>query len=66
MRRQVGAGAEAVPLRIAAVMRAVEDLPFVPTTCTVAKRSCGESSAVISRRIRSSPKRMPKSSSERR
>ena len=47
-------------------MREVEDLPFVPTTCTVAKRSCGESSAVISRRMRSSPNRMPNSSSESR
>src|SRR3954462_5569309 len=47
-------------------MRAVELLPFVPTTCTAAKRSCGLPSTVSSRRIRSRPKRMPKSSSERR
>ena len=47
-------------------MRVVEDFPFVPTTWITSKRLCGEPSAVISRRIRSSPKRMPNSSSERR
>ena len=47
-------------------MRTVEDLPFEPTTWIDAKRSCGESSAVISRRMRSSPKRMPNISSESR
>ena len=47
-------------------MRTVEDLPFVPTTWTAWKRSCGEPSTVSSRRMRSSPKRMPNSSSESR
>ena len=47
-------------------MRTVEDLPFVPTTWIGAKRSCGRPSAVSSRRMRSSPKRMPNSSSESR
>ncbi len=47
-------------------MRVVEDFPFVPTTWIVAKRRCGEPSAVIMRRILSSPKRIPNSSSERR
>ena len=46
----------------AAVMRTVELLPFVPTTWIAPKRSCGEPSAVSSRRIRSRPKRMPNSS----
>ena len=49
--------------RIALVMRAVDDLSFVPTTWIERKRSCGELSAVMSRRIRSSPNRMPNSSS---
>ncbi len=47
----------------AAVMRTVELLPFVPTTWIALKRSCGVPSAVSSRRMRSSPKRMPNSSS---
>ena len=47
-------------------MRVVEDLPLVPTTWTERKRRCGEPSTVIMRRIRSRPKRMPNSSSERR
>ena len=47
-------------------MRVVEDLPLVPTTWIASKRRCGEPSAVIIRRIRSRPKRMPNSSSERR
>ena len=50
----------------AAVNRTVDDLPFVPTTWTARKRSCGEPSAVSSRRMRSNPKRIPNSSSERR
>ena len=45
------------PRLVAAVIRVVEDLPFVPTTWIERKRSCGESSAVMSRRIRSSPRR---------
>ena len=52
--------------RIAAIIRVVEDFPFVPTTWMLAKRRSGEPSAVIMRRIRSRPKRMPNSSSERR
>ena len=52
--------------RIAAIMRVVEVFPLVPTTCTVRKRRCGEPSTVIMRRIRSRPKRIPNSSSERR
>ena len=47
-------------------MRVVEDFPFVPRTWMLAKRRWGEPSAVIIRRIRSSPKRIPNSSSERR
>ena len=47
----------------AAVMRTVELLPFVPTTWIAPNRSCGEPSAVSSRRMRSRPKRMPNSSS---
>src|SRR3954447_22319781 len=47
-------------------MRTVEDLPFEPTTCTLAKRRCGIPSAVMSLCIRSSPNRMPNSSSESR
>ena len=47
-------------------MRVVEDLPLVPSTWIVSKRCWGEPSAVIIRRIRSSPKRIPNSSSERR
>ncbi len=52
--------------RIAAIMRVVEDLPFVPSTWIVSKRRCGEPSTVIIRRMRSRPKRIPNSSSERR
>ena len=52
--------------RIAAVSRAVEVLPFVPRMWIEPKRRSGEPSAVIMRRIFSSPKRMPNSSSERR
>ena len=48
------------------VMRAVDDLPLVPTTWIARKRSCGLPSTVSSRRMRSSPKRMPNSSSESR
>ena len=51
--------------RIAAVIRVVEDLPLVPSTWIVSKRRSGEPSTVIMRRIRSSPKRIPNSSSER-
>ena len=47
-------------------MRVVEDFPLVPTTWIDAKRRSGEPSTVIIRRIRSSPKRIPNSSSERR
>ena len=43
-------------------MRTVELFPFVPTTWIAAKRSCGEPSAVSSRRMRSRPKRIPNSS----
>ena len=50
--------------RIAAVIRTVDDLPLVPTTWTAPKRSCGEPSAVSSRRMRSRPNRMPNSSSD--
>ena len=52
--------------RIAAVMRVVEVLPFVPSTWIASKRRSGEPSTVIIRRIRSKPKRIPNSSSERR
>ena len=52
--------------RIAAIIRVVEDFPFVPTTWMLAKRRSGEPSAVIMRRILSRPKRIPNSSSERR
>ena len=48
----------------AAIIRTVEDLPFVPTTWIARKASLGAPSAVMSRRMRSSPKRMPNSSSE--
>jgi DNA-directed RNA polymerase specialized sigma24 family protein len=51
---------------IAAAMRVVEDLPLVPSTWIVGKARSGEPSAVIMRRIRSRPKRIPNSSSERR
>src|SRR5438034_6666490 len=46
-------------------MRVVDDLPFVPSTWTDGKLRSGEPRAVIIRRIRSRPKRMPNSSSER-
>src|SRR6476659_859363 len=46
-------------------MRVVEDLPLVPRTWIASKLRSGEPSAVIMRRIRSRPKRMPNSSSER-
>ena len=46
-------------------MRVVEDLPLVPTTWMESKARSGCPSAVISRRMRSSSKRMPKRSSER-
>ena len=47
-------------------MRTVEDLPFVPTTWMDSKRRCGDPIAVINRCMRSSPKRIPNSSRERR
>ena len=47
-------------------MRVVEVLPFVPTTWIVSNRRSGEPSTVIIRRMRSRPKRIPNSSSERR
>src|SRR5437763_10705137 len=43
-------------------MRAVDDVPFGPTTCTEAKRRCGIPSTVMSLFMRSSPNRMPNSS----
>ena len=65
VRRQVGAGAQAV--RAPAARRSCAP----STTCrssprrgSSAKRSCGEPSAVISRRMRSRPNRMPNISSE--
>ena len=51
--------------RIAAAIRVVEDLPFVPSTWIASKRCSGEPSTVIIRRILSRPKRIPNSSSER-
>src|SRR4051794_23462483 len=51
---------------MAAAKRVVEDLPLVPTTCTARKAACGDPSTVSRRRMRSRPKRMPKSSSDRR
>src|SRR5450755_3178390 len=45
-------------------MRVVEDLPLVPSTWMLWKLRSGEPSAVIMRRIRARPKRMPNSSSE--
>ena len=66
MRGEVGAGPQAVAGRIAAIIRTVEDLPFVPTTWIESNCRSGCSSAVISRRIRSSPNRIPNSSSESR
>ena len=48
----------------AAVIRVTEDLPLVPTTWIEAKRCCGNPSAVVSLRIRSSPSRQPTGSSE--
>ena len=50
----------------AAVIRATEDLPLVPTTWTEAKRCWGRPSAVVSLCIRSSPSRQPIGSSESR
>src|SRR5690348_8180928 len=50
---------------MAAAMRVVEDLPLVPSTWIASKPRSGDSSAVIMRRIRSRPKRIPNSSSER-
>ena len=50
----------------AAIMRVVDDLPFEPTTWIEENCSCGEPSAVINRRMRSSPNRMPNISSEAR
>src|SRR3954466_14977694 len=47
-------------------MRAVEDLPFEPTTWIEAKRRCGIPSTVISLCMRSSPNRIPNSSRSRR
>ena len=66
VRRQVGAGAQPVPARIAAIIRVVEDLPLVPTTWIESNRRSGWPSAVISRRMRSRPKRIPNSSSDSR
>ena len=63
--REVSAGPQAVLLRIAAVMRVVEDLPLVPNTWTASKRRSGDPRTVIIRRILSRPKRIPNSSSER-
>lgn len=51
--------------RIAAIIRVVDDLPLLPTTWIESKRSCGLSNTVISRRIRSSPNRIPNSSRSR-
>ncbi len=50
----------------AAVIRATEDLPLVPTTWIEAKRCWGSPSAVVSLYIRSSPSRQPIGSSESR
>ena len=54
------------PSSSAAIIRVVDDLPFDPVTWIARKRSCGDPSAVIRRRIRSSPKRIPNISSESR
>src|SRR6185437_15996689 len=43
------------PRSSAAVSRVVVDLPFVPTTCTEGKASCGSPSSASSARMRSSP-----------
>ena len=48
----------------AAVISVTDDLPFVPTTWIEAKRCCGIPSTETSRRIRSSPKRIPSGVSE--
>ena len=50
----------------AAVIRATEDLPLVPTTWIEAKRCWGMPSAVVSLYIRSRPSRQPIGSSESR
>ena len=47
-----------------AIIRATEDFPLVPTTCTDAKRCWGIPSAVVSRCIRSRPSFQPIGSSE--
>ncbi len=52
--------------RIAAAIRTVELLPFVPTTWIARNARCGLPRTVSSRRIRSSPNFIPNSSSERR
>ena len=48
----------------AAAISVTEDLPFVPTTWTEAKRCCGMPSTETRRRIRSSPNRIPSGVSE--
>ena len=62
-RRRCGARARSGSRRSSAT---VEDLPFVPTTWIDSNRRSGWPSAVISRRMRSSPNRIPNSSSESR
>ena len=52
--------------RIAAIIRTVEDLPLVPTTWIESNCRSGWSSAVISRRMRSRPNRIPNNSSDSR
>src|SRR5829696_3209283 len=52
--------------RIAAAIRTVELLPFVPTTWIARNARCGLPRAVSRRRIRSSPNFIPNSSRERR
>src|SRR5258706_15251138 len=41
---------------VSSIVRVVVDFPFVPTTCTDAKASCGSPSSASRARIRSRPK----------